>query len=84
MSTRMLYEAYSVARAVEVSCGTVPELLEALEIVEEALDYPNGADHEALEEAAALLREAASRLRSQGCLEWYLLEQAADTLEHTY
>jgi len=84
VAARMLYEAYSVARAVEVSCGTTGELRQALEALEEILDYPHGAEREALEEAAALMRSAAAVLRHRGCLEWYLLEQAADTLEHIY
>jgi len=80
LSTRMLYEAYSMARAVEVTCGEAPGLREALEALEEALDYPVG--REDLEWVASLLRGAADALRARGCLEWYLLEQAADTLEH--
>lgn len=84
MSERLLYEAYSVARAVEVACGATEEMEAVFEVLEEALDYPGRVEAEALEEAALLLRSAADRLRRRGCLEWYMLEQAADTLEHIY
>ena len=82
MSARLLYEAYSTARAVEVSCGPSPELEEAISIIEELLN--TAPDPDALTEAAILLRQAADRARMQGCLDWHLLDQAADTLEHTY
>jgi hypothetical protein len=77
---RMVYEAYSMARAVQVSCGTTPELDEALLIIEEFLSY--GGDESILEQAAELLREAALAIKMRGCLEWSILEQAADTLDH--
>ena len=80
MTVRMVYEAYSIARAVEVSCGPTPSLSEALEILDEYLNMP--LEESVLEEAAVLLREAALEEKQAGCLEWYLLEQAADTLEH--
>ena len=76
----MIYEAYSMAKAIQVSCGTTPELDEALLMIEEYLSY--GGDETILEQAAELLRIAADVIRSRGCLEWSLLEQAADTLEH--
>lgn len=82
MSTRIIYEAYSLARAVEVSCGTTPSLAEALEALEEVLTYPgtfNGLDY-----VAELLRDAAQEAKMSGCLDWYVLDQAADTLEHAY
>jgi hypothetical protein len=77
---RMVYEAYSIAKAVQVSCGTTPELDEALMIIEEYLSYDG--DESMLEQAAELLREAAIAVKLRGCLEWSMLEQAADTLEH--
>ncbi len=82
MSMRMIYEAYSLARAVEVSCGTTPSLTEALEVLEEVLSYPgtlNGLDY-----IVELLRDAAQEARMSGCLDWYVLDQAADTLEQAY
>ena len=82
MTMRMIYEAYSVARAVEVTCGSTPSLREALEMLEEFLDYPG--EREELDTAAELLRQAAEESRLSGCLEWYLLLQAADTLEHSF
>jgi hypothetical protein len=77
---RMIYEAYSIAKAVQVACGTTPELDEALMIIEEYLSYEG--DEAMLEQAAELLREAAVAIKLRGCLEWSMLEQAADTLEH--
>ena len=80
MSMRMVYEAYSIARAVEVSCGTTPSLREAIEVLEELLHYPS--ETGLAEQAAQLLRLAQDEVREMGCLEWYLLGQAVDTLEH--
>ncbi len=77
---RMVYEAYSMAKAVQVSCGSTPELDEALMTIEEYLAYEG--DEGMLEYAAELLREAAVAVKLRGCLEWSLLEQAADVLEH--
>jgi len=80
VSMRLVYEAYSIARAVEVSCGSTPSLREALALLEEYLASP--VEEALLEEAAELLRAAEAEAREAGCLEWYLLGQAADTLEH--
>ena len=82
MTMRMIYEAYSVARAVEVTCGPTPSLREALERLEEFLNYPG--EREELDAVAELLQYAAEEARVGGCLEWYLLLQAADTLAHSF
>ncbi len=78
MSARMIEEAYSLAQAVRLSCGPTPELEEAIRLIEEAMEGKSVG----LEEAALLLRAAADAARLDGCLDWYMLEQAADTLEH--
>jgi len=77
---RALEEAYAVARAVELSCGSTPELGEALRLIEDLVSGSDGPED--VEYAAALLRQAADVLRLRGCLDWYLLSQAADVLEH--
>ncbi|KSW11593.1 hypothetical protein CF15_01810 [Pyrodictium occultum] len=77
---RAVEEAYSIVRAVEVACGSTAEMEEALEILEELVSGAAGLDEAAY--AAELLREAADVLRARGCLDWHLLGQAADILEH--
>ncbi len=77
---RQVEEAYSIVQSVAKSCGTLPEIEEALRVLEEVLSY--GGFESDLEYAAQLLRDAADALRYQGCLDWYSLVLAADTLEH--
>lgn len=78
---RHVEEAYSIIQSVVKSCGELPEIEEALRIIEEVMKY--GGFESDLEYAAQLLRDAADTLRYQGCLDWYNLVIAADTLEHT-
>ena len=78
--TRALEEAYTMARGVELSCGRVAELEEALRVIEELMERGGGAEE--LEYAGALLRQAGDVLRLKGCLDWHLLVQAADIVEH--
>ncbi|BEP16652.1 hypothetical protein PYJP_00040 [Pyrofollis japonicus] len=77
---RYVEEAYTIAQSVAKSCGTTPELEEALKVLDEILAY--GGFESDLEYAAMLLRDAADALRQKGCLDWYSLVIAADTLEH--
>ncbi len=77
---RQVEEAYSIVQSVAKSCGALPEIREALRVIEEVLEY--GGLEADLEYAAQLLRDAADYLRYQGCLDWYNLVLAADILEH--
>jgi len=77
---RHVEEAYTLIQGVARSCGEIEEIREALGVIEEVL-YRGGWESD-LEYAAHLLRDAADVLRQRGCLDWYSLVIAADTLEH--